>query len=100
VRRAYLGVAGGPRPLPSRARRERDQASGVEVIEVVPGSPAERAGVRPEDLIVELAATRVYGVEDIQRLMVADLIGASVEVVVLRNGQELRLRLVPRELDQ
>jgi S1-C subfamily serine protease len=98
VRRAYLGVAGGPRPLPSRARRERDQATGVEVIEVTAGSPAERAGVRAEDLIVELAGTRVYGVDDIQRLMVADLIDADVEVVVLRSGETLHLRLVPREL--
>jgi serine protease Do len=100
VRRAYLGVAGGPRPLPSHARRERDQPTGVEVIEVVPGSPAERAGVRVEDLIVELAHTRVHGVEDIQRLMVGDLIGLSVDVVVLRGGEQLRLRLVPRELDE
>ncbi len=98
VRRAYLGVAGGPRPLPARARRERDQATGVEVIEVVPDSPAERAGLRPEDLIVELAGTRVHGVDDIQRLMVADLIGASVEVIVLRGGEPLRLGLVAREL--
>src|SRR3984957_8609529 len=98
VRRAYLGVAGGPRPLPARARRERDQATGVEIIEVTPDSPAERAGVRGEDLIVELAGTRVHGVDDIQRLMVADLIGASVEVVVLRGGEPLHLGLVAREL--
>src|SRR5213082_2253121 len=70
VRRAYLGVAGGPRPLPARARRERAQATGVEVIEVVPGSPAQRAGLRVEDLIVELGGERVAGVEDIQRQMV------------------------------
>jgi S1-C subfamily serine protease len=99
VRRAYLGVAGGPRPLPTRARKERDQATGVEVIEVVPGSPAERAGMRPEDLIVELAGTRVHGVEDIQRLMVADLIGKEVEAVVLRAGSAVRLRIMVRELD-
>jgi S1-C subfamily serine protease len=99
VRRAYLGVAGGPRPLPARARSERDQATGVEVIEVMPGSPAEQAGVRAEDLIVELAGNRVHGVDDIQRLMVADLIDIPVEVVVLRNGGPLRLRLVPRELE-
>jgi S1-C subfamily serine protease len=98
VRRAYLGVAGGPRPLPSRALRERGQATGVEVIEITPDSPAERAGLRPEDLIVELAGTRVHGVDDIQRLMVADLIDVPVEVVVLRNGEPLHLRLVPREL--
>jgi S1-C subfamily serine protease len=98
VRRAYLGVAGGPRPLPARARRERDQASGVEIIEVTPDSPAERAGLRAEDLIVELASARVQTVDDIQRLMVGDLIGSEVEVVVLRGGELLRLRLVPREL--
>src|SRR5271163_542343 len=98
VRRAYLGVAGGSRPLPSRARRERDQATGVEVIEVTPDSPAEQAGLRAEDLIVELAGTRVHGVDDIQRVMVADLIGAEVDVVVLRGGQPLRLPLVAREL--
>jgi S1-C subfamily serine protease len=98
VRRAYLGVAGGPRPLPARARRERDQASGVEVIEVVADSPAERAGVRVEDLIVELAGERVLGVEDIQHLMAADLIDTPVDAVLLRGARTLRLSLVPREL--
>jgi S1-C subfamily serine protease len=98
VTRAYLGLAGGPRPLPARARRERGQATGVEVIEIVPGSPAERAGLRVEDLIVELAGERVSGVEDIQRLMVGELIGASVEAVVLRGGAQLRLSVVPHEL--
>jgi S1-C subfamily serine protease len=98
VRRAYLGVAGGPRPLPARARRERDQATGVEVIEVTPDSPAARAGLRPEDLIVELAGTRVEGVDDIQRLMVAEVIGTSIDVGVLRAGVLMHVRLVAREL--
>src|SRR5437660_816392 len=98
VSRAYLGVAGGPRPLPARARRERGQDTGVEIIEVVPGSPAEDAGLRVEDLIVELGGERVSGVEDIQRLMVGEKIGAPVDVLALRSGRELRLELVPREL--
>jgi S1-C subfamily serine protease len=98
VTRAYLGIAGGPRPLPARARKERGQASGVEVVEVVPDSPADKAGVRVEDLVVELAGTKVAGVEDIQRLMVAELIGTTVDVVVLRGSAQVSLRLVPGEL--
>jgi S1-C subfamily serine protease len=99
VRRAHLGIGGGPRPLPARARRERAQETGVEVIEVMPGSPAEQAGLRVEDLLVELGGTRVDGVEDIQRLMVGDLIGVPIDAIVLRSGEVVRLRVVPRELD-
>src|SRR4051795_2625748 len=51
VRRAYLGIAGGPRPLPPRARARRGgMTSAVEVVDVSAGSPAERAGLRAEDL--------------------------------------------------
>ena len=57
VRRAYLGIAGGPRPLPPRARASAARDTGVEVVEVVDGSPAERAGLRAEDLIVEVDGT-------------------------------------------
>lgn len=98
VRRAYLGIAGGPRPLPARSRRERAQATGVEILEVMADSPAEAAGLRPEDLIVELGGQRIEGVEDIQRLMVADLIGSDVDIVVLRAGSPRRLPLRVREL--
>jgi serine protease Do len=98
VSRAYLGIAGGPRPLPARARKQRAQATGVEVVEVVPGSPADKAGLRVEDLVVELAGAKVAGVEDIQRLMVRELIGAAVDLVILRGSAQLSLRLVPEEL--
>ena len=57
-RRAYLGIAGGPRPLPPRARGRYGDRSAVEVVEVVSGSPADRAGVREGDLIVELDGAR------------------------------------------
>jgi len=98
VRRAYLGIAGGPRPLPPRARAKLDMASCVEVVEVVPDSPAERAGLRPEDLIVSVNGTPTGSVYDLQRLMVAELIGVEVPVTVVRDGRERELRLVPEEL--
>ena len=100
VRRAYLGIAGGPRPLPPRAPREAGQRAAVEVVEVVAGSPADRAGLRPEDLIVSLAGAPVTDVMDVQRLMVAELIGRPVEATVVRGGRTLTLEVVPVELRQ
>lgn len=99
VRRAYLGIAGGPRPLPPNARSAAPGDACIEVVEVVPDSPAERAGIRPEDLILEVDGTRLERVEDLQRLMVAELIGVPVGVRLLRAGAELRMELVPAELE-
>jgi S1-C subfamily serine protease len=97
-RRAYLGIAGGTRPLPPRVAARLQRASGVEVVEVVEGSPAAQAGLRPEDLIVELNGVPVESVDDIQRLMVGELIGSQVHARVLREGSERELDLVPIEL--
>jgi S1-C subfamily serine protease len=97
-RRAYLGIAGGSRPLPPRVAGRLGRESGVEVVEVVEDSPAARAGLRPEDLIVELNGVPVQTVDDIQKLMVGELIGAQVQARVLREGSERELDLVPVEL--
>jgi S1-C subfamily serine protease len=98
-RRAYLGIAGGTRPLPPRIARELGRSAGVEVVEVVAGSPASAAGLRPEDLIVAVGATPVERVDDVQRLMVGDRIGRAVVLDVLRGGRRLTLELVPIELE-
>jgi S1-C subfamily serine protease len=98
VRRAYVGIAGGPRPLPPRAAAALGREAGIEVVEVVPASPAERAGLRPEDLIVDVDGTPVADVGDLQRLMGAQRIGRSVEIGVVRDGTRRALSLVPVEL--
>jgi S1-C subfamily serine protease len=97
-RRSYIGIAGGPRPLPPRMATRRGQRTGVEVVDVVAGSPAARAGLRAEDLLVAVGEMPVTGVADLQLLMTEELIGSAVDVVVIREGQELTLRLVPEEL--
>jgi serine protease Do len=97
-RRAYLGIAGGSRPLPPRVARRLGRDSGVEVVQVADDSPAAAAGLRAEDLIVELDGEPVTDVADIQRLMVVEKIGAPVALRVLREGRELELSLVPAEL--
>ena len=98
VRRAYLGIAGGPRPVPPQARATTGSTMCVEVVEVVEGGPADRAGIRPEDLILSVDGTPTERVEDLQRLMVADLIGTPVEVRILRAGRLIELELEPAEL--
>jgi S1-C subfamily serine protease len=98
-RRAYLGIAGDSRPLPPRLARELGRSSGVEVVEVIEGSPAAAAGLRPEDLIVAVDGVPVARVDDVQKLMIGDRIGSTVEVDVYRGGRPHSLRLVPAELE-
>jgi S1-C subfamily serine protease len=98
VRRAYLGIAGGPRPVPPQARAATGSTTCIEVVEVVEGSPADRAGIRPEDLILSVNEARTERVEDLQRLMVAELIGTPVSVRLLRAGRPVELELEPVEL--
>ena len=97
VRRAYIGIVGGARPLPPRFARP-DRQSAVEVVEVVEGSPAARAGLRAEDLIVEVDGRPMSDVGDLQRLMVAERIGQPLSALVIRGGRTLSVTLVPIEL--
>jgi serine protease Do len=90
VRRAYLGLVGGARPLPPR--------NGIEVIEVVEGSPAARAGLRPEDLLVELAGVALGDMDDLQRLMTDEQIGRRLDATVVRGGEMRSIAVVPAEL--
>jgi S1-C subfamily serine protease len=98
VRRAYIGIAGGPRPLPPHARVKLNRTAGLEVVEVAEGSPAQRAGLRPEDLIVELAGEPVERADDVQRLMTEATIGRPLAARALRGERWFDLELLPVEL--
>ena len=98
-RRAYVGIAGGPRPLPPRLARELSQSSGVEVVEVVADSPAEDAGLRAEDLIVAIDGAPIVSVDELHRLMVSDAIGRTLRVTLIREGRRHEVELVPAELE-
>jgi serine protease Do len=100
VRRAWLGVAVGPRPLPPRVAGRLGRGSAVEVIEVVDGSPADVAGLHPEDLLVELDGIRLAGADDLQRMMTAERIGTAVKATVVREGELRAITLTPGELPE
>jgi S1-C subfamily serine protease len=98
VRRAYLGIAGDARPLPPRLAARLGRRRGIEVVQVAEDSPAERAGLRPEDLIVEVDGVAVGAVDDLQRLMAGEAIGRSLTALLVRQGRELTVEIVPDEL--
>jgi serine protease Do len=98
VRRAYIGIAGGQRPLPPHARARVGRSGGVEVVEVAADSPAERAGLRAEDLLVALDGQPVERVDDVQRLMTEEAIGRSLPISVMRGERLLELSVRPVEL--
>jgi serine protease Do len=98
VRRAYVGIAGGSRPLPPRIASRLGRTGCIEVVEVADGSPAAHAGVRPEDLIVAVDATPIEDVSDLQRLLVAELIDRRVALDIVRGGEQRTLELRPVEL--
>jgi S1-C subfamily serine protease len=99
VRRAWIGIAGGARPLPPRVAASLGRDRAIEVVEVIDGSPADRAGLRAEDLIVGVDGTPVRGVDDLQRLMTEDRIGIACALEVVRDGLSRTVALTPRELD-
>jgi serine protease Do len=96
--RAWIGIAGGNRPLPPRVAARLGRRSGVEVTEVVAGSPAAQAGLHPEDLILAVAGTAVEGVDDLLRELGGELIGETVQLDLVREGRELAVDVVPVEL--
>jgi S1-C subfamily serine protease len=98
VRRAWIGIAAGPRPLPPHARVRVGRAAGVEIIEVSAGSPAQRGGLRAEDLIVELDGQAIERVDDVQRVMTHEAIGRPMPIRVLRGDRWLDLEVSPVEL--
>jgi serine protease Do len=98
VRRAWIGIAVGGRPLPPRVRARFGRDAAVEVVEVMPESPAARAGLHPEDLILAVDGAPVAGVDDLHRLMSGERIDRPCTLTIVRNGSEREVLLTPREL--
>src|SRR5581483_809728 len=97
-RRAYLGIAGGYRALPPRLVERLGRDAGIGVAEVMERSPAERAGLRAKDVILEVDGRAVTSAGDLQRLMFGDAIGRTADLLVVRGDEVLHIEATPAEL--
>ena len=99
VRRAYLGVSGGGVPLPPRLAERVKRKRGLSVAEVMPGSPAAAAGLRPADIILEVDGAVVEDAGDLQGRMVGEAVDRFMVVRLLRHGEVITVTAIPAELE-
>ena len=100
VRRAYLGLVSTPAPLPAAQADRLGQRQSLRIIDVVNGSPADRAGLKAGDLVLSAGRAPVAAAESLQRLLFDDAIGAPLPLTVLRNGAMVDVIAVPIELER
>jgi S1-C subfamily serine protease len=98
VRRAYLGLAMMPGPVPAAWRERLGRKTGLLVAQVVTGGPADRAGLRAGDLLLTVAGKPVAASQDLQRQMFSEAIGQPLAITVMRNGALVDVIAEPTEL--
>ncbi len=98
VRRAYLGLVSTPMRLNPSAVIRTGQREGLRVVEVLSGSPADKAGLAAGDILLTAGGRPVSDAESLQRLLFSDAIGEPLDVAVLRDGAEIHLVAVPEEM--
>jgi len=99
IRRAYIGVEAQTVPLHRRVVRFYDLAreTGVMVIGVENGSPAQKSSLREGDVIIAFGAQPIAGVDDLHRLLTDTQVGAKNSITILRGTERLELAIVPQE---
>ena len=100
IRRSYLGVAGQRVPLPRRLvlHHRLSAPTGVRVMSIEPGSPAESAGLRAHDIIVAFDGQPVAGVDDLHRLLTESRIGVPATVTTVSGAERRDVTVVPMEM--
>jgi S1-C subfamily serine protease len=98
VRRAYLGLVSTPAPLPAGLADRTGRRRGLRIVDVVPGAPADRAGLKAGDLVLEAGRRPVADAQSLQRLLFAEAIGTPLPMTVYRRGAMVDVITVPTEL--
>ena len=98
VRRAFIGISAQQLAIPRRLRRAGlDRESAVMVGAVEPASPADKAGIKLDDILIGLDGAAMTGADDLIRALTGEKIGREVSLDVLRGTERLTVSLVPQE---
>jgi len=97
ITRSYIGVAGQNVPLHRRVVRFYDlpAGTGVLVMSVEKGSPADRAGLRDGDVIVRFGDVPVASVDDLHRLLTEQQLGVAATITAIRSTEKIVVEIVP-----
>jgi S1-C subfamily serine protease len=98
VRRAFLGIVGGTRPLRPDVAERLGRTRGLEIVQLLEPGPAASAGLRVGDVVIELDGSPIEGVGDLQRHLVGDVIGRAIELRIERAGEPRSISIQPVEL--
>jgi S1-C subfamily serine protease len=99
IRRSYIGVGGQNVPIHRRLVRhfQLSAPSGVLVISLTEGGPAERAGLREGDVIVEFKGQPIPSIDALHKLLTGDQIGVESDLTIVRRTEKLTLHVTPAE---
>lgn len=83
----------GERPFLGSVPDFAANEEGLAITGVLPGSPAEKAGMKGGDIIVKLGESKISGIEDLQSALLKHKIGQTIKVVVKRDGKEMTVEV-------
>ena len=98
VRRAYLGLVTAPVPVSDDVAARLGRRTALRIVEVVPGSPAEQAGLMRGDVVVAADGEGLSDAQSLQRILLDEAVGRPMEITVLRGRALVDVFAVPRLL--
>lgn len=93
VRRAVLGVVMSPITQEIADKLKLSSLNGVYIVEVSPGSAAEQAGVKKEDVLVKIDSVQVTNASSVQEMVSGFYPGDKATLTVIRSGKEKELEV-------
>lgn len=99
IRRSYIGVGGQNITLHRRIVLFHNLSveSGLMVVSIESGSPAERAGLREGDIIVGFNDLPTASIDDLHRMLTRDKVGIRLPLTIIRRTEKMILNIIPEE---